>query len=130
MNGLHQEEKVRRILEKRLKLKLTKRRLSICRRSDGSYIFQEFDLVSINKNSEFDGKFIGEVKSYIFGNENGYRNTRFCRLITACVYLQKIKAKRKMLILTNEKIYRRFKKDTDGLIPKDIEIEFVAVFER
>jgi hypothetical protein len=122
MKPLQQEEKVREILERESKTKLIKRKLSICARSDNSPIFHEFDIVSVNKDFEFDGKLVGEVKSDKFGSENGYRTTRFCRMVTACMYLQKIKAKKRLLILTNKEFFNRFKKDANGVISKDIDI--------
>ena len=127
MEPLEKEEKVRKILERKFKTNLIKRRLLISTRSDSSPIFHEFDIVSVNKGFEFDGRIIGEVKSDKFGNESGYRTTRFCRMVTACMYLQKIKAKKRLLILTDKEFYDRFKRDADGLISKDIEIVFVSV---
>ena len=72
-----------------------KQRLPVEVRSSGSAIFHEFDVVSVNKNFEFDGNFVGEIKSDRFGSENGYRSTRFCRMITACFFSSKGKSKKK-----------------------------------
>jgi len=38
-----------------------------------------------------------------------------------------VKAKRKMLVFTDKGFYDRFKKDTDGLLSEDIEIELIPV---
>ena len=127
MRPLEKEEKVRKILEIKFKTKLIKRQLLIGTRSDGSPIFHEFDIVSVNKDFKFDGRIVGEAKSYKFGNENGYRTTRFCRMVTACMYLKKVKVKKRLLILTNKELCDRFKRDVDGLISKDIEIVFIPV---
>jgi len=126
MKPLEQEEKVRKILERKFKTRLIKRKLSIGVRSDNSPIFHEFDIVSVNKDFEFDRKLVGEVKSDKFGSENGYRTTRFCRMVTACMYLQKIKAKRRLLVLTDKEFFNRFRKDVDGVI-KDIDIVHISV---
>lgn len=124
---LQKERIVREILERKLRVKLIKKRLPVGVRSGGSTIFHEFDVVSVNKNSEFDGNFVGEIKSDKFGSENGYRSTRFCRMITAYFYLQKVKTKRKMLAFTDKEFYDRFKKDTDGLLSEDTEIELILI---
>lgn len=124
---LEKEHIVRQILERKWGKKLIKKRLPIGTDSNGSSIFREFDVVSVNKNLEFDNNFVGEVKSDKLGTENGYRSTRFCRMITAYFFLQKVKAKRKMLIFTNKEFYERFKRDTDGLLSKTIKIELITV---
>ncbi len=99
----------------------------IGKRSDGSDIPHEFDIVSVGTNLEFDGKILGEVKSDIFGSENGYRSTRFCRMITACLYLERSKAERKFLVLTDKEFHSRLTKDVDGLISKEIEVLFLSI---
>lgn len=127
MKSLDKEQKVRKILENKFGAKLIKRQLLIGSKANGEPIFHEFDIVSVDENFEFNSNIVGEVKSDRFGSENGYRTTRFCRMVTACMYLQKVKAGKKLLVLTDKEFYDRFKRDADGLITKDIEIVFVSV---
>jgi hypothetical protein len=108
------EEKVRKILSKKYGKSLTKRKLIVAYRSDGKPVKHEFDIVSA------DEMIVGEVKSDKY-TKKAYHNTRFPRLLTACFYLNKTEAKKKLLVLTNETLYDHFKKDMDGLI-SDIEI--------
>jgi hypothetical protein len=126
---LEKEHAVTQILERKWGTKLIKKRLPVGIRSNGSSIFHEFDVVSVNKNFEFDNNFVGEVKSDKLGSENGYRSTRFCRMITACFFLQKVKAKRKMLIFTDKEFHDSFEKDIYGLLSADIKIELILIHQ-
>ena len=78
-------------------------------------ISKEFDLVSD------DNKIVVEVKSYKLGNVStkkaGYTTTRKWRLIGACVYLEKVKAKERILALTNKELHEQFMKDAQALFP-------------
>jgi hypothetical protein len=62
---------------------------------------------------------IVEVKSYKFGNpstkKSGYTMTRKWRLMGACVYLEKVNAKRRILALTDKGLCSQFKKDAQSL---------------
>ena len=121
MNGLEIEEKVRNILSKRLRKELTKQRLVIGSRSSGELIKRAFDVVSN------DLSVIGEIKSSKMTSENAYTSTRKWRLFGDCLFLRKCKAKKKLFVLTDKKLYLRFKKDSDGLIDKKIEIIYIPI---
>ncbi len=117
--GFIAERMVRSILEKNLKKKFhtgrINRTLVIGQRSTGESIKHEFDLVSKDKN------IIGEVKSDKY-TKKAHANTRFFRILGACKYLEMIKAKKKMLILTEKEMYKVMKHDLDGVINSNIEI--------
>lgn len=119
--GLEIEEKVKKVLEKEIG-KLTKQKIPIGKNRKG----KEFDLVSDDRHV------VIEVKSFKFDNEttkkSGYASTRKPRLIAACAYLDKVDAKRKILVLTDKELYEQFKRDMDGddLFPK-VEIRYVPV---
>ncbi len=117
--GLEIEEKVKQILQKEFG-RLTKQKLPIGKNK------KEFDLVTD------DGQVVIEVKSYKLGNETtkkaGYSTTRKQRLVTACVYLDNINAKRKILALTNKELHEQFRHDMtgDGLFTS-VEILYVPI---
>ncbi len=119
------EQKVRDKLTKEFGIPLSERELVMGRRSTGDPIPHKFDLVSDDK------KLVGEVKSYKFSNKTtgkaGYTSTRKARLLEACFYLGKVKAKTKLLVLTNKKLYKEFSKDMDGLLSSKIEIKYLSV---
>jgi len=117
--GLEIEEKVKKVLEIEFG-KLTKQK-----RPTGKNR-KEFDLVSDDR------QLVIEVKSCKLGNEttkkSGYTTTRKPRLIAACAYLDKVDAKRKILVLTDKELYEQFKRDMDGdgLFPR-VEIRCVPI---
>ncbi|MBM3253347.1 MAG: hypothetical protein FJZ16_03740 [Candidatus Omnitrophica bacterium] len=55
------------------------------------------------------------------------RIPEFCRMITACFYLEKTKAEKKLLVLTDKEFYSRFTKDADGLISENIEVLYIPM---
>jgi len=117
------EERIREILSRELNTHVRKGKLVIGYRSDGSAIVHEFDIVA--KTEE--GLIIGEVKASRYGTEARFITTKFHRVLTACVYLGKVKAVRKLLILTERKFYERFKEESDGLIDNDIELRLMEL---
>jgi hypothetical protein len=70
----------------------------------------EFDFVSD------DGNIVGEIKS----TAKDYKP-----VLADCVYLSKIEARKKLIILTNSQFYRLFKRKYEGAIPNDIEVMFI-----
>jgi len=118
-----EEERIREILSRELNTHVRKGKLEIGHRSDDSVIVHEFDIVAKTK----EGLVIGEVKASIYGNEARFITTKFHRVLTACIYLGKVKAVRKLLILTERKFYERFKEESDGLIDNDIEVRLIEL---
>lgn len=117
------EQRVRQILSKQLKTQVTKAKLKVGHRSNGSVRKHEFDIVAKTQ----DGLVVGEVKASQYGNEASFITTKFHRVLTACVYLGKTQDARKLLILTERKFYERFKEESDGLIDQDIEIRLIEL---
>ena len=108
--GKKAEELVGRKLEKEFNQPFSKKKLSV------RGVPKEFDLVSDDRH------IVAEVKSYKLGNVStkkaGYTTTRKWRLMGACVYLEKVNAKEKVLALTNKELCEQFKKDAQALFPK------------
>lgn len=120
--GLAAERLVRDLLADKFQKKFytgrTDRTLIVGQRSNGELIRHEFDLVSEDKS------IIGEIKSDKY-TKKAHVNTRLPRILGACKYLEMIPAEKKMLILTNEEMYKVMKHDLDGLISLDIEIMYI-----
>jgi len=110
---MNSEESARKKLEKMFGVPLPKRKVIIGYDSDGFPKLHEFDLVS--KDSDI----LGEVKSCRINA------TSFKGALNDCFYLSKVKARRKMLVLTNKDFYSYFKRKSDGLVTSDIEIILV-----
>lgn len=75
----------------------------------------EFDLVSENVN------IVGEIKSGRCSRTNPNLG------LVDCVYLSKIKARTKLMIFTNKRLYGYFKQNSAGVVSKDIQAIFVDV---
>jgi len=120
--GFVAERIVRKLLEDKFQKKFYTRRrdrtLIVGHRSNGEEIKHEFDLVSEDKS------IIGEVKSDKY-TKKAHSNTRLPRMLAACRYLELIKAKKKLFVLTNEEMHEIIKHDLDGLINPDIKIIYI-----
>ena len=117
------ETAVRRIFSEQLKTDVAKRKLVYAYDKSGQPKEHEFDLVANTK----DGLLVGEVKSSSYGNQARYKTTKFWRVLGACVYLEKVKASRKVLVLTEREFFEHFKVDCEGLISEDIEVMLMEV---
>ena len=119
------EQYVRRQLEKERGTPFSKMRLIIGRNSRGEEVPHEFDLVSA------DLKIVGEVKSGKLGNDStglaGYNGKRKLSLIADLFFLERVEADEKILVLTNEELFEKFKQDMDGLLPKNMSIRYVSL---
>jgi hypothetical protein len=113
MNPNDNEHAVRNILEKMLGLSLKKCKLVVGYDSKGKPQIHEFDLVSD------DAGIVGEIKSEEKSRSN------YERTLNDCLFLAKVKAKKKLLVLTNKEFYEYFRAKSDGLISKDIEIMLI-----
>lgn len=128
MNGYSREAKVREILGNKFKVKfrvkLKERELEIGKKKNGDPLTHCFDLVSPNQN------IIGEIKSYKFKNKNtkksGYNTTRKPRLLADAFYLERVRAKKKLLVLTNAALYNEFNQ-AFGRILKKVKIDLHLV---
>ena len=112
ISPLDKEARVREKLEAEFGMPFSKKKLSLKnKKSDGSIIIHEFDLVSE------DGKIVGEVKAYKY-TEKAQSNTRRPRAMVDCRYLELVKADKKLLILTDREFHGKFTNDSDGLAPR------------
>lgn len=123
---LVREDEVRQVLEERLNTRFERRRLPVGLRTDGSVREHEFDLVSS------DGKIVGEIKTFEplpSGSAHArYRpSAKIGATFQACYLLEKVKAERKILVLTDSEFYEIFRDESDGIISRDIQILLIPV---
>jgi len=109
------ESLARKKLEDMFGVQLPKRKLIIGYDSEGFPRLHEFDLVSRGL------RIAGEIKS------GKHIATTFKGALNDCFYLSKLKAKRKILVLTDKDFYTYFKSKADGIIPNDIEVIFIQL---
>lgn len=118
--GRKEENFVKETMEKETNHKLSEKALILGTKSDGTPKLHKFDLVSE------DGTIVIEVKSGkgIVGQNN--RNSAGLSICSeACYFLSKVKAKLKILALTDRNMYDIFTKESDGIINNDfIEIRY------
>ncbi len=109
-NPLAKEQIIRSFLEGVFGTSLEKRKLVIGQDSNKKPQIHEFDLVSN------DMKIVGEIKS------GRLSQTNYTGALSDCLFLTKLRAKKKILVLTNSEFYRYFKAKTDGVISPAIDV--------
>ena len=96
---------------------LPKRKLVIGYDSKNFPKIHQFDLVSD------DSEIVGEIKA----SKKDDSGVNYDSALADCFYLTKVKAKKKIFVLTDHEFYKYFKEKSSGIIPNDIEIIFVPV---
>jgi len=110
------EQRVRNILEKEFGKRLPKKTIQI------GYYTHQFDLFSE------DGSIVGEVKSGRDLDSTGkIKPYRFAECCLDCLYLMSVNAEKKMFVLTDKDMYEAFKKMTNGLPIKGIDIRLIEL---
>jgi len=107
MNPRQIEHMIRQKLEEMYGLSLPKRKLVVGYDSKNFPKIHEFDLVSDNR------QIVGEITSTRRAYDRTLRN---------CIFLSKIKATKKILVLTDKKFYQSFKSKYEGVLPSDVEV--------
>ena len=107
MNTRQIEHVARQKLEEMFGLSLPKRKLVVGYDSKNFPKIHEFDLVSD------DGQIVGEITSTKRAHDRTLRN---------CIFLSKIKAKKKILVLTDKNFYQSFRSKYEGILPSDVEV--------
>jgi len=92
---------------------LRKRKLVIGYDSKNKPQIHEFDIVSDDMN------IVGEIKSGRKSRGN------YLGALSDCLFLTKVKARKKILVLTNSGFYGYFKVNSEGVIPSNIEIMLI-----
>jgi hypothetical protein len=113
------EEEAKKWLEQRFNTKFSKKELQVGQKSNGDPALHSFDLVSENN------QIIGEVKSHQLTISGNNPSGKIQDTYGSCLMLEKIQARKKLLLLTDEKFYKLFSRYSGGKISKDIEIVFI-----
>lgn len=111
---------VRRRLEAELGCPLPAQRVALGRRTDGSDRQHLFDLVAENRG------LVAEVRTYTLGASKTRPTGKFAHCYAACLYLYRVRARRKALILTDRDFWSRFRREADGVV-EGIEVLHVPV---
>jgi len=115
MKPIESEQLARKFLEKMFGTSLSKRKLVVGYDSKRKPQIHEFDLVSDGTDV------IGEIKS----GRNSKGN--YVRTLANCIFLSKVKARKKLLVLTDKEFYDHFKANSEGVIQKNIDIIYVCI---
>jgi len=113
MNPSDKEYLLRNFLERMFGVSLKKRKLVIGYDSKNKPQIHEFDIVSDDVN------IVGEIKS---GRKS---RINYVGALSDCFLLTRIKARKKLLVLTNKEFYGYFKANSEGVIPDNIEIMLI-----
>jgi len=113
--GRNAEEMAKKWLQNRFNISFSRRNLRVGSKSCGKPAMHNFDLVSK------DNQMIAEVKSHRLTN-SGSISGKISDTYQACFMLEKVNAKKKLLILTDPKFYEIFKRYSEGKISKEITV--------
>jgi hypothetical protein len=117
--GKHAEEIAAKWLEAEFRLCFSKKSLPVGIRGDGKIALHSFDLVSE------DNQIVAEVKSHQKTKGGNIPSGKISDTYHACSMLEKVKAQKKLLLLTDRAFYDIFKRYSDGKISDDIEVVLV-----
>lgn len=96
--------------------------LDIGRKANGLKAYHEFDAVSE------DGRIIAIVDNHTWLRKNGRPcNDRIAKLYQAILFLSMAWAERKLLVLTDHDTYLGFGQESDGKLPKGVELYHAAL---
>jgi hypothetical protein len=109
------EELVRERLETMLGKKLRKGKLILRCNTKRQPQIHEFDLISE------DMSVIGEVKS------GKHSMTNYRSALVDCLYLSRTRVPRKLMVFTNKQLCEYFRRSSEGLVSRDIDVIFVDV---
>ncbi|HEX5503051.1 MAG TPA: hypothetical protein VFW96_10545 [Thermomicrobiales bacterium] len=114
--------RVRGRLEDEYGLALPEERVPIGRAADGSTRQHRFDLVGAER------EFVGTVRTYALGEGSGRPSGKFAHCYAACLFLYRVRARRRILVLTDRAFWARFRRESDGVV-EGIEVIHVPVDE-
>jgi len=107
------ERLIRSFLARMFGTSLRKRKLVIGYDSRNKPQIHEFDIVSDDMG------IVGEIKSGRKSRGN------YLGALSDCLFLTKVKARKKLLVITDRRFYGYFKVKSEGVIPSNIEIMLI-----
>lgn len=114
--GRNAEEAAKKWLQNEFNTSFSRRNLQVGSKSNGKLAMHNFDLVSQNN------QIVGEVKSHQLTKSGNIPSGKISDTYQACFMLEKVSAKKKLLILTDLRFHEIFKRYSEGKISKEIEI--------
>ncbi len=122
MSGRQQEAamiaQVRQRLESQEGQPLPAGRVVVGTRDDGGQRQHRFDLVADDRSV------VGEIRTYTLGEGGGRPAGKFAHCYAACLFLFRTRARRKLLVLTDQAFWSRFRRESEGVVA-GIEILYV-----
>jgi hypothetical protein len=110
------EETAKQWLQAEFNGHFSRTNLQVGSKSNGKPAMHNFDLVSE------DNQIVAEVKSHQLTKSGNIPSGKISDTYQACFMLEKVSAKKKLLILTDPNFYEIFKRYSEGKISKEIEI--------
>ena len=110
------EETAKQWLQIEFNSDFCRRNLQVGSKSNGKPAMHSFDFASE------DNQIVAEVKSHQRTKSGNIPSAKISDTYQACFMLEKVRAKKKLLILTDPKFYEVFKRYSEGKISKEIEI--------
>jgi hypothetical protein len=114
------EERTKEWLQRKFNVPFSRRNLQVGQKSDGTPAMHNFDFVSEV------GQIVAEVKSHQLTKIGSVPSGKISDAYKACFMLEKISARKKLLILADSEFYKIFKRYSDGKISNEIEIVLLA----
>jgi len=114
--GRHAEETAKKWLQEKFDTSFSERKLQVGLKLDGKPAMHNFDLVSE------DSQTVAEVKSHRLTRSGNSPSGKISNAYEACSMLEKVSAKKKLLVLTDPSFYGIFRRCSEGKISREIEI--------
>jgi hypothetical protein len=118
--GRDAENAAKKWLQNKFNTSFSRRNLQVGSKSNGKPAIHNFDLVSQ------DNQIVAEVKSHQLTKGGNIPSGKISDTYQACFMLEKVSAKKKLLILTDCKFYEIFTRYSEGKISKEIEIVLLS----
>jgi hypothetical protein len=120
MTSNYENDKAAKWLKAKYGVDFGPRVLPYATRIDGTIAFHKFDLVSP------DNQIVAEVKTHKIRASGNIPSAKILDTYVACEILEKVLTKTKMLVLTDFSFYQSFRKNSEGRIPRQIEVVYVV----
>lgn len=117
--GRNAEEIAKNWLQNRFRISFSRRNLQVGTKPNRQPAMHNFDLVSE------DNHIVAEVKSHQLTKGGNVPSGKISDTYQACFMLEKVSAKKKLLILTDSRFYEIFRRYSEGKISEEIEIVFL-----
>jgi hypothetical protein len=118
--GNNAEQKNAEWLKDKYGVEFNSKTLPLGRRIDGCVVFHKFDLVSP------DNQIVVEIKNHKITASGNISSAKIIDTYVGCGMLDRVLAKTKLLILSDSHFCQSFRKNSQGRIPRQIEIVCIS----